>query len=324
MTSDVQPQPWQDLYGAVLDARFGQKVTYDDQRIAASSGSTEQGKLPIRGFLLAALWGLPMGLWLLLFFVVPLLLLFLISFWRVENFQLSAVYNLKNWHDVLTIPFFRVGYYRTFLYACLVTVLSVLLAFPLAYTLSFKLSSSARRLCLLLLITPFFTSYLTRAYSWQVILADNGLVNSALGLLGLQPVHILNTPVATIIGYLTYLLPLVSLLLLASLDNIDRTLIEAAHNLGLGRLGCIFRVVVPAGRVGIVFAATFAFIISFGDFVAPSILGGGNPPTLSILIIDTVKSASDWPSAAAVAGVMIFTLLAVSLLSFKVAFKGRA
>lgn len=265
-----------------------------------------------------------MGLWLLLFFVVPLLLLFLISFWRVENFQLSAVYNLKNWHDVLTIPFFRVGYYRTFLYACLATVLSVLLAFPLAYTLSFKLSSSARRLCLLLLITPFFTSYLTRAYSWQVILADNGLVNSGLGLLGLQPVHILNTPVATIIGYLTYLLPLVSLLLLNSLDNIDRTLIEAAHNLGLGRLGCIFRVVVPAGRVGIVFAATFAFIISFGDFVAPSILGGGNPPTLSILIIDTVKSASDWPSAVAVAGVMIFTLLAVSLLSFKVAFKGRA
>jgi spermidine/putrescine transport system permease protein len=312
------------LYGAVLGARFGQKVTYDNQRIAASSGSTEQGKLPIRGFLFAALWGLPMGLWLLLFFVVPLLLLFLISFWRVENFQLSAVYNLKNWHDVLTIPFFRVGYYRTFLYACLATVLSVLLAFPLAYTLSFKLSSSARRLCLLLLITPFFTSYLTRAYSWQVILADNGLVNSALVLLGLQPVHILNTPVATIIGYLTYLLPLVSLLLLSSLDNIDRTLIEAAHNLGLGRLGCIFRVVVPAGRVGIVFAATFAFIISFGDFVAPSILGGGNPPTLSILIIDTVKSASDWPSAAAVAGVMIFTLLAVSLLSFKVAFKGRA
>jgi spermidine/putrescine transport system permease protein len=299
------------------------KVTYNNPRIAASSGSTEQGKLPIRGFLFAALWGLPMGLWLLLFFVVPLLLLILISFWRVENFQLSAVYNLKNWHDVLTIPFFRVGYYRTFLYACLATALSVLLAFPLAYTLSFKLSSSTRRLCLLLLITPFFTSYLTRAYSWQVILADNGLVNSALVLLGLQPVHILNTPVATIIGYLTYLLPLVSLLLLASLDNIDRTLIDAAHNLGLGRLGCIFRVVVPTGRVGIVFAATFAFIISFGDFVAPSILGGGNPPTLSILIIDTVKSASDWPSAAAVAGVMILTLLAVSLLSFKVAFKGR-
>jgi ABC-type spermidine/putrescine transport system permease subunit I len=70
-----------------------------------------------------------MGLWLLLFFVVPLLLLFLISFWRAENFQLSAVYNLKNWHDVLTIPFFRVGYYRTFLYACLATVLSVLLGF---------------------------------------------------------------------------------------------------------------------------------------------------------------------------------------------------
>jgi ABC-type spermidine/putrescine transport system permease subunit I len=305
-------------------------VTYraNNQLFAAHRSAAEQSmrsaRLPIRGFLFAALWGFPMGLWLLLFFVVPLLLLFLISFWSVENFQLSAVYNLKNWQDVLTTPYFRVGYYRTFFYACSATILSVLLAFPLSYTLSFKLSPSARRLCLLLLITPFFTSYLTKTYSWQVILADNGLINSALVLLGLQPVHILNTPVATIIGYLTYLLPLVSLFLLASLDNIDRTLIEAAHNLGVGRLGCIFRVVVPSSRVGIVIAATFSFIISFGDFVAPSILGGGNPPTLSILIIDTVKSASDWPGAAAVAGVMIFTLLAVSLLSFRVAFKRRA
>jgi ABC-type spermidine/putrescine transport system permease subunit I len=267
------------------------------------------------------MWALPMGLWLLVFFLVPLALLILISFWSVENFQLSAVYNLKNWQDILTISYFRLGYIRTFVYAGVATVLSIVVAFPLSYTISFKLSSPMRRLCLLLLITPFFTSYLTRTYSWQVILADNGLMNSVLAFLGLQPVHVLNTPVATIIGYLTYLLPLVSLLLLASFDHLDRTLIEAAHNLGTGRLGCVFRVVVPASRVGIVFAATFAFIISFGDFVAPSILGGGNPPTLSILIIDTVKSASDWPSAAAVAGVMIFTLLIVSLLAFKAAFR---
>jgi spermidine/putrescine transport system permease protein len=275
------------------------------------------------GALFALIWGLPMAAWLCIFFVTPLVLLVLMSFWTVENFQLTVRYNLNNWHDFFTIPFFRIGYLRTLVYASTTSIVSVAMAFPLGYALAFKLSPGMRRLGMSLLITPFFTSYLVRSYSWQIILANNGLLNTALQFFGLGPVTLLNSPFATLIGYLTYVVPLVTILLTAALSNVDRTLIEAAHNLGVGRIGTMVRVVIPASKIGIIFAAAFAFILSFGDFVAPSLLGGGNPPTLSILIIDTVKSASNWPGAATVALVMVITLMIISLTSFRFAFPRR-
>jgi spermidine/putrescine transport system permease protein len=268
----------------------------------------------------ALVWGLPMAAWICVFFITPLILLVLMTFWTVDNFQLTARYNLDNWHDFFTVPFFRVGYLRTVVYATLASIVATGLAFPFAYALAFKVSARMRRLGLSLLITPFFTSYLVRAYSWQIILANDGVVNTTLSYFGLGPVTLLNTPFATLIGYLTYVFPLVTLLLVTALSNVDRTLIEAAHNLGVGRIGTMVRVVIPASRIGIIFAAAFAFILSFGDFVAPYLLGGGNPPTLSILIIDTVKSASNWPGAATVALTMVITLMLITLASFKFSF----
>ena len=126
---------------------------------------------------------------------------------------------------------------------------------------------------------------------------------------GLGPFGMLNSTFGTMVGYLTLSLPLVVLLQLFSLIFVDRTLIEAAHNLRCGRLRTVFEVVVPAARVGLVIAALFCFILTFGDFVSPLYLGGGDPPTLSILITDTTKSGQQWPRAAVVALMMIATLL---------------
>ena len=241
----------------------------------------------------------------------------------VENFQLSMQFTLKNWTDFFSIPYFRVGYLRTFGLAAFTSVLAVALAFPLAYTMAFKVSERTRRIAIALLITPFFTSYLVRSYSWQIILANNGLVNTALSYLGFQPLALLNTPIATIIGYLTYVIPLVTLLLLVSFTSIDPDLIEAAWNLGAGRIRSVFQVVVPASRVGLILSVAIAFILSFGDFIAPTVLGGGNPPTLSILISDTVKSASNWPGASVIALVMMVTLMVIAVIAFGFAFPGR-
>ncbi len=144
-----------------------------------------------------------------------------------------------------------------------------------------------------------------------------------LGWAGLGPFRLLNTVGATIIGYLTLTFPLVVLLQLFSLVFIDRTLIEAAHNLRCGRLRTVFAVIIPSARVGLVIAALFAFILSFGDFVSPIYLGGGDPTTLSILITDTTKSGQQWPRAAVIALTMIGTLMVVAFAAVRFAYKGR-
>ena len=105
----------------------------------------------------------------------------------------------------------------------------------------------------------------------------------------------LNTKVGTLVGYLTLCLPLVVILQTLSLAAVDRTHVEAAHNLGCGRIRTVFTVIAPLARVGLIIGAVFCFILSFGDFVSPYYLGGSRPPTLSILIIDTTKSGSSGP-----------------------------
>lgn len=134
----------------------------------------------------------------------------------------------------------------------------------------------------------------------------------------------LNTDFGTMVGYLTLCLPLVVLLQVFGLMFVDRTLIEAAHNLRCGRLRTVFLVVIPSARVGLVIAALFCFILTFGDFVGPLYLGGGKPPTLSIMITDTTKAGQQWPRAAVIAIVMIATLLVVAFSAIGYAYRKRA
>lgn len=254
---------------------------------------------------------IPPVLWQIVFFLVPLVFLVVMTFWSVENYRLKPDFTFYNWEKVLTAKYFYDIYLRTLLYAALATVITSLVAFPVSLYLSLHASSRFRMVAIFLLVCPFFTSYLVRTYSWQVIISDNGILNSLLSALGLGHVQILNTISGTMIGYATFFLPLVILLQFASMAAIDRDLIQAAHNLRCGRMRTVFAVIIPSSRVGLTIGAAFAFILAFGDFVAPSFLGGGRSPTLSILILDTVKSASDWPRASVIAMTMIVTMMMV-------------
>ena len=269
-------------------------------------------------------FSLPLLVWQLLFFVFPLLFLVALSFWTVKNFTMRADFDTVNWTTMYGRKVFWQAYGTTFALAAAASILTSILAFPASYAIAFKLSDTARRWAIFLMVIPFFTSYLVRVYSWQIFLSDNGIVNVMLGWLGLGPYPMLNTAGATMIGYLTLCLPLVILLQLFSLVFIDRTLIEAAHNLRCGRLRTVFAVVIPSARVGLVIAALFCFILSFGDFVSPIYLGGGGATTLSILITDTTKSGQQWPRAAVIALTMIGTLMLVAFAAVKFAYKGQA
>lgn len=269
------------------------------------------------------LWRLPLLLWQGAFFVIPLLFMAAMSFWLVRNYRMEPAFVFDNWARMLGRGAFWDAYWITLWRAALAGVIATLLAFPASLVLAFRLSEPARRLALLCLVVPFFTSFLVRAYAWQVILAESGPVNAALGGIGLGPYSMLNSGFGAMVGYLTLVLPLVVIFQTWSLAAIDKTLIEAAGNLGAAPARVLWSVILPAARTGLVLGALFAFIMTFGDFVSPFYLGGSKPPTLTILIIDTTKSGQQWPRAAVVALTMIATLFAVATAALKAAYGRR-
>lgn len=269
-------------------------------------------------------WRLPLLVWQGVFFVVPLLFMAAMSFWLVKNYRMEPAFVVDNWARMLGRNAFWDAYWITLWRAVLAGVIASALAFPASLFLAFRLGENGRRFALLCLIVPFFTSFLVRAYAWQVILAESGPVNAVLGGVGLGPYTMLNSGFGTMVGYLTLVLPLVVIFQTWSLAAIDKSLIEAAGNLGASAWRTLISVILPAAKTGLVLGALFAFIMTFGDFVSPFYLGGSKPPTLTILIIDTTKSGQQWPRAAVVAIMMILTLFAVALAAVKAAYRGRA
>ncbi|KIC23179.1 spermidine/putrescine ABC transporter permease [Leisingera sp. ANG1] len=269
----------------------------------------------------SALWSLPLPVWLAGFFLGPMVLLIWLSFWDVKNFLLTPDFQLENWQKILTAGYFWSAYARTAVIAASASVLATLAALPCALAISFFLSPRARMVLLGLFVVPFFTSYLVRIYSWQIYLTENGIVMKLMAAIGIETGSLLNTPLALMVGLVTLTLPLVIVIQAISLLSLDRTLIDAAYNLGCGPRRVLFATVLPAARPGIVLGALFAFIFSFGDFVTATYLGGGKFTTLSILIADTVKSGQQWPRAAVVALMMIVTLLLTALASITYAYR---
>ncbi|MFK8079474.1 MAG: ABC transporter permease [Granulosicoccus sp.] len=281
--------------------------------------NSDEQKNRIDGYALA--WRIPIILWQTLFFVGPLLFLIAMSFFVVKNYRMVETFDLAAWERILSRGYFWSSYLYTFGMATLSTLLATILAFPASYALAFKVSDNVRRWAVFFLIVPFFTSYLVRTFSWYVILAETGVVNSMLAIIGLGPFTMLNTAFGTLVGYMTLVLPLLVILQTLSMSQIDRNLVEAAHNLGCGRLRTVFSVIVPLAKTGLIVGALFCFILSFGDFISPYYLGGSTPPTLSILIIDTTKSGQQWPRAAVVAICMMTTLFVIAFVSIWFAYR---
>ncbi|MDJ1006337.1 MAG: ABC transporter permease [Paracoccaceae bacterium] len=270
---------------------------------------TSQRRRRIDGF--ALFWGAPSFLWQGVFFLAPLIVLVAMSFWVVRNFRLTPDFVFGNWERMLTRDYFWAGYGYTFQLALLVALLASLIAFPVAHYLAFRARPGIRRLAIFLLITPFFTSYLVRIYSWKIILSTEGVLNVMFGWLGLGPFGMIDNAFGAVVGYLTLCLPLVIIIQVFALSAVGRALIGAAHNLGAPPLRTTLTVTIPAARIGLILAATFAFILSFGDYVSPTYLGGGTPPTMSILVVDQTKSGNHWPRASVVAVTMVLTLVTV-------------
>jgi len=278
------------------------------------------------GLRFALFWGAPSLIWQSLFFLAPMGFLVAMTFWSVRSFKLTPDFTLANWKFIFGASFFFSAYLYTLKLAVVTAFAASIIAFPSAYALAFAVPAGLRRLFVSMLLVPFFTSYPVRIYSLEIFLSPQGIVNRALAAAGLAPIHLIGTPTATVIGYLTLSLPVVVLLQTLALTGVDPALIEAAHNLRCGRLRTIASVVLPSARTGLIVSAAFAFVLTFGDYIAPLYLGGSKPPTLSILIADQVKSGNNWPRASVVAVTMIVTLAAALTVMLGLAYrnpKGR-
>src|SRR3712207_5183802 len=258
----------------------------------------------------------PVTFWLGLFFLVPLLLILVFSFGTSGVYGgITLGFNPGNYLKVFD-PLYLEIIVRTFFIALINTLLCLALGYPLAYFIAFK-GGKWKNVLILLVMIPFWTSLLLRAYAWVVILGGNGIANRTLQFLGLTdgPVVLIFTPQAVLMGMVYSYLPFMILPLYASLERFDVRLKEAAHDLGASRWHTFWRVTFPISMPGVIAGSILVFIPSAGEFVIPNLLGGARTVMVGNLIQQQFLQARDWAFGSALA-VMLAALLLGAILFY--------
>ncbi len=267
-----------------------------------------------------AVIGAPL-VFLLTFFLLPFLVVLKISVSEMDNvvfkdlvvwadgiFQLKI--RLANYLFVAQDDLYFETYLSSLRFAAITTVICLVMAYPFAYFMA-RSPASRRPALLMMVMLPFWTSFLLRVYAWKMLLAGNGVFNNlgmALGLLS-EPLNMMNTPFSLVLGMVYTYVPFMILPLYANLVKMDLRLLEAAQDLGATPWQAFWRITVPLSRSGVVAGSMLVFIPCVGEFVIPELLGG--PQTLMIgrVLWDEFFSNNDWPMAATVAVVMILFIV---------------
>ena len=259
---------------------------------------------------------LPVG-WVTVFLFLPYLLLLLHSLWRLdENQMIVHQWTLASYRRLFTTSVYPATILFSAQIAFAVTVFSLLLAFPLAYLLAFKVKRH-KNLMYMAVIIPLWVSYLVRAYAWKIILGQEGILNGLLSQLGVihQPLEFLLYSKWAVIIALTHIYtPFTLMPIYAVLEAIPASLKEASQDLYAGRWQTFRHVILPLSLPGVLAGCTFAFVLSMGDFIAPQLLGGNDSALMvSNVVVSLFGVAYNWPLGAAMSVVML--ALVVSLLT---------
>ncbi|MCF7689579.1 MAG: ABC transporter permease [Cephaloticoccus sp.] len=259
-------------------------------------------------------WALlaPMVLWLLGFVVIPGLILLVYSFCeRDEVGGVIFALNLENYRRVFDPIYLRI-FARSIGYAGLTTIICVVVGYPVAYYIA-RASAELRNRLLLLVMVPFWTSFLIRTYAWITILKQEGLLNSFLQAAHLtsEPFNLLYTPTAVVIGLVYAYLPFMILPIYGSAEKLDNSLIEAAYDLGAGPLRAFSSVIVPLTMPGIAAGTLLVFVPSIGMFAITDLMGGAKVPMIGNVIQNQFLQARDWPFGAAL-GVIFMLMFALT------------
>jgi spermidine/putrescine transport system permease protein len=253
----------------------------------------------------------PPLLWVGLFLLLPYALMFAHSFWAVRDGVIVHQWNLDNYATLFSKPVYVEVLLRTMRIAASVTLCSLLLGYPLAYYLSFH-AGARKELLYQLVIVPLWVSYLVRGYAWKTILGSEGVLNGFLQYLHLthEPVaFLLYSPFAVVLVLTHIYTPFVFLPIYAALEHIPRPLVEASQDLGAGSLQTFLRIILPLSIPGLLAGATFAFVLSLGDFLAPLLVGGASGTMIANVVQSLFGAAFDWPLGATISvGILSLTI----------------
>jgi spermidine/putrescine transport system permease protein len=254
---------------------------------------------------------IPPLLWVALFLLAPYALLFAHSFWRLSSGVIVREWNLDNYRELWHNPMYLAVLLRSMKIAGSVTLFALLLAYPLAYFLSFK-AMPRKHLLYQLVIIPLWVSSLVRAYAWKTILGSDGVLNTLLQYFRLtrHPVEaLLYSPLAVVLTLTHIYTPFAFLPIYAALEHIPRRLVEASEDLGASPFRTFLSVILPLSLPGVLAGATFAFVLSLGDFLAPLLLGGPSGIMISNVVVSLFGSAYNWPLGAAISLSMLLAVV---------------
>ena len=263
----------------------------------------------------------PPFLYAVLIMAAPLVVMLVTSlfFAKTGYRELIQGFTLANYIQVWTDPIFHKLMTRSLIVAALVTVATVVLAFPVAYFLSFVVSQQRKSLWLFLITIPFWTSYLIRVFLWKVIMAPNGVINSVAQPLGLtdHPWRMPNSVEAIVATLAHAYAPFAILPIFVALEKIDRSLLEAGRDLGESRAMTFWRVTLPLAMPGVIAAVLIVFIPTIGDYVTPTLIGGGKIPMIANMIQSQMLEQDNRPlgSALAVTAMLIVAALSIVFLA---------
>ena len=250
-------------------------------------------------------WGLvyPALAFTLLFFILPLLAMAAVSLTSHDPGGSGA----DNYAQFFLNPTYLQAMVNSLEVTAIVTVVSILLAYPFAWVLAEVIPPRWQRLALLLAVLPFWTSYVVRSYSWLLVLAEKGVVNNALVGLGIvaEPLQLANTRTATVIGFVHFFVMLLTLTIFANLKQLSPSYRKAAADLGAGPVATFLHVVLPLTLPGIMVGAFLTFVLAIGDYITPQILGGNNEILMPQLIMMQIGRRGDFPLASALSLILM-------------------
>ena len=250
----------------------------------------------------AALLVVPTALWYLGFLIAPLVVLVVMSVGeRSPNGGYAPAFTLEQYANLTTR---LTPLTNTLGLAALNTVICLLVAFPVAYTLALKVHGNWKLVLVALVVVPFWTSFLIRTYAWMTLLGSNG-VPRILDWIGFGEIQLLNTPFAVSLGIVYNYLPLMVLPIYVSLERLDRSFMEASRDLGAGPVATIRQIVLPLAAPGILSGIVLVFIPIMGEYLIPILLGGGKTYFLGNALADLFLQSRNWPFGSALASIFV-------------------
>ena len=260
----------------------------------------------LRGYTLLS----PTLMAMILGLVMPLAVLFTLSFWIQEYLDFIQTFSLKNYTDFFQKQIYIKILFKSIRMSSLVTIVTVMLAYPMAYFIAFRIQRN-KLVWLILITVPFWTSYLLRVFAWKIMLGYNGVINSGLKSLGLlsEPLEfLLYNPTSVVITLAHAWAAFAILPIYVSLEKIDRSLIEAARDLGESAIITFVRVTFPLSLPGVIAASLLVFIPTVGDYVTPSLVGGPSGIMIGNIIQSMFGKAQNWPLGAAISVMSMITV----------------